>query len=147
MTVTEEQIAELREGDIVRIRHRAWPKGVYQQGPLFRFAGDLSCGSVSVWGWAAHLESLEVIERKPRFYANADRDPVVGDVAHTRDSFKGQPIIRFGPWFFTKAGWISTNGRPIGGYMPATDNVLLVDGATRKVMPRYEEQHVEGEEW
>ena len=130
-----ELLKSLRVGDVVRARFEAWSEGAYIEGPIHRFTGESQGlylgglnlnpnfpGDFSRW-------TFEILSSAPRFYANADRDPVVGDLATTVLHADDKNI---GPWYYTAAGWVSQLGRPITGEMPATDNILLFDGQTRK---------------
>lgn len=143
MSIDRLTLNNLLEGDVVRFRHEAWPEGVYVEGPLYRSAGsgELECGSVPLtgrWGWADNLVDFVLVEEAPRrFYVNAARDPVVGDLA-TTIAHRNQP--RVGPWFYTGIGWVSQQGTPIGDPrhgMPKGRSILLHDGKTRKPMPEW----------
>lgn len=127
-------VASLREGDVIRARHSAWPEDSFIAGPLYGDSNLRCCGYLVGPDYMVFPAwKVEVIRRAPRkFYTNVERSkPVVGDVAHTVDTaVSGE----HGPWFYTANGWISTRGVPIIGDMPREGNVLLVDGTTRRAV-------------
>lgn len=122
------------EGDLIRARNRIWGPGVHIEGRVHRFVGGvgstLFLGAFSVDTLSGPAWQVDVIEKAERFYSNADREPVTGDVATTKWAIEGGINATAGPWFYTTRGWISRVGLSISGNMPATDNVLLVDGKT-----------------
>lgn len=142
MSIDRLTLDNLREGDVVHFRHKAWPEGAYVEGPLYRSAdsGELECGAVPItgkWGWADRIVDFKIVKEAPRFYVNANREPVVGDLATTIDHI-GK--VRVGPWFYTDRGWVSHRGTPIGdpqNGMPKGRSILLYDGKTRKPMPEW----------
>lgn len=138
--ITAGQVKDLKKGDVVRFRHEAWDDGVWIEGALHRMKGEPGSKALYIGGvllknsfgelapGPARHAWLELVRKAPRrFYVNADRDSVVGDVATTSTSSSV-----FGPWFRTEKGWIGRYGDVIVGDMPAEGNVLLVDGETRK---------------
>lgn len=128
MSIDPEILEGLRPGDVVRFRHEFWPDLAYQEGSVYvGEGGDLWCGGVRLSNWSRYFAEFEAVSRKPRFYANADREPVAGDLATTKwhDS-------SVGPWFYTDRGWFSPLGRPISGDMPPVDNILLYDAVKRR---------------
>lgn len=132
MSDIREQLKTLRVGDIVRLRHKTWPKSAYQQGPVFLNGNNWQCGSIPLNSWWDVIDEFEIVERPRRFYSNADREPIVGDLATTQNF---EVCNWTGPWFLTQEGWVSPLGTPIMGNMPPADNVLLYDGKTRRPVP------------
>jgi hypothetical protein len=140
VTITREQVADLREGDVVEYHRSDWPDGVVIRGPLHRsksggqwiglatFAIRFDDGDVN--GFAFDKDTtLTVVSRAPRpLYVNHDRtEPVPGDVV--RDADSDDPATWHyltwpgGPWYDLRG-----NGKPREA-LPARLR-LLVDGET-----------------
>jgi hypothetical protein len=119
MSITREQVAGLRLGDVVEIRDERYPAAVVR-GPISRVDEE----AVAFGDWTFFSEeamTLTVIERAPRpLYVNHDRtEPLPGDVIRASD---GTPSLAFR----TSGEWIWPNGtRARPGEPPYT---LLVDG-------------------
>lgn len=111
--ITREQIADLREGDVVEITSTNWGPGASMRGPLVaKEDGALDVGRIGwttsrgfcvrrrdgepAWG---NERTLTVISRVPRpLYVNHPRtEPVPGDVVRDAD---GETWLRdsFGTW-------------------------------------------------
>lgn len=137
MTITIDDIKDLKVGDIVRFEHQAWTKDTYIEGPCHRFrtqdgqqlyiGGFLIRNEDGEVAYGASFSTLELVKKVVRFYVNADREPVTGDVAITKNVVA---VPTVGPWFLTQRGWIGRHGQVITGTMPESDNILLVDGTT-----------------
>lgn len=130
MTVTREDVADLRAGDIVTVKYSEWDEPVtgklsVQEGWLM-IAGQvvrISSGLPS-----GYLESLVVVERAPvPLYANHDRtEPVDRDAVI---DCNGDAWQRRGRCWFSA----SFNGK----YLSELNNApltLVFDGETRQVV-------------
>jgi hypothetical protein len=145
--ITREQVADLREGDVVEVAHEDWPEGTVVRGPLWLMDGEtLQVARIVVRHWDGRHPfdtglSLTVISRAPRpLYVNHPRtEPVAGDVV--RDADSNDPLALFiyvpdpgeaaddpWPWLCTDADWKARRG------LPARLR-LLVDGETGQVVP------------
>lgn len=91
--ITREQVADLREGDVVRLDCHEHP-GTAITGPLHLVGrdGQLQVGTYIVCfpdgtPYDSVNRTLTVISRAPRLYVNHDRaEPVAGDVVRDADS-------------------------------------------------------------
>ena len=145
MTITEEDVADLRAGDIVRVT--GW-YGATVEGPLSE--GDRTLwlaehirvrradGSVGLPG--LQHATLTVVSRAPRaLYVNSDRaEPVPGDVV--RDADERTFLYTESPFSNDKEKWVGAqpldggiDWRPTGRL--ATPLRLLVDGETGRCVP------------
>lgn len=152
MTITREQAADLRPGDVVEYRRADWPVGTYLRGPLYDAApwglavgGEpirYDSGGVSGYGEKVGT-TLTVISRAPRpLYVNHDRtEPVPGDVARNPEGHVRvcQPVVSLGGqlrwWGFNLGEW----GDPdkwtyCTRSIFSGDLTLLVDGETGQVV-------------
>ena len=161
--ITKEQVADLREGDVVELTSETWGEGTVLRGPLVRTErGGLRVGNIGVItgnGFKivlgngdipyADVRNLRVISRAPRpLYLNSDRtEPVPGDVV----SFKGRVSgTTYGPYLYTykeqlvtgeTSRWINARNL-IPSTAPlryAGELTLLVDGTTGKVVPQVQD--------
>lgn len=153
MTITREQVADLREGDVVELRRDDWPDTI-TRGPLRTSDGSLEIadmivrwadGSLPTWVGRGHLT---VISRAPRpLYVNHPRtQPVPGDVVRDADSEARAQIWVCGeeppgdrfeyPEARSWLRWNAGNGR--WTYFPQSDLPaslrLLVNGETGQVV-------------
>jgi hypothetical protein len=138
VTITPEQVAGLRPGDVVELTDRNWPDGTILRGPLWADGDELRVGDAAMIRWPMRAwmpyqhkdRTLRVISRRPRpLYVNHDRTkPVPGDVV--RDAKKHTTSsLTWG--FFIDGAWmrISTGCTADRSTMP--DRLrLLVDGET-----------------
>lgn len=144
MTITREQVADLRVGDVVELHESRWG-GVTIAGPVREVSNSLCVGPLVI-GYLDTEEPFEpydpdtgrvertltVISRAPRpLYVNHDRtEPVPGDVV--RDADRDLWLL---DGFKTWQGTTSTCGlehQETGLIPPLT---LLVDGTTGEVVP------------
>jgi len=133
MSITREQVADLRPGDVVDLvtRERITVAQVVD-GEAYPYIGD---------GSAPELLSLTVISRAPRpLYVNHDRtEPVAGDVVRDADGGDGRVWIvdASGDCWTPHAGTVYMKGATLdrlGITLP--DRLrLLVDGETGQVVP------------
>lgn len=143
MTITREQVADLREGDIVRYSgHRAL-HGALIEGPLYNEYGALIVGGYTVRKedggvYSGDPITLTVVSRVPRpLYINHDRiEPVPGDVVRDADD---ETRTRW--WWFTNSArdmpWRYWDDEIVYCRRHALPVRLrlLVDGATGQVVP------------
>lgn len=141
MTITREQVADLREGDVVELAGGNL-RGATVRGPVFReHNGWLLVGPDQVVrdpDGAPSSDSrrtLTVVSRAPRpLYVNHPRtEPVPGDVV--RDAEVLAPAgVWLRPW--DNGAWIYADGgtRHLNSELP-TCLRLLVDGETGQVVP------------
>lgn len=151
MSVTQAQLDELHDGDVVELTkssrvHGATHVGDTFRGPVRKSTGGSWVFGVSVlrWsdgalgGWTDNYD-LKIVERAPvPFYANHSRvEPVVGDVVRNAwDPDDTQVWMYDGPRAYrtTDVWWnASANRRGSRNEMPDTLR-LLVDGATGQVV-------------
>lgn len=135
MTITREQIADLRPGDVVELAAPLWPDGTVIRGGLHGSApNDLFVGPVRIQDYVGiGILSLTVVSRAPRpLYVNHPRtEPVPGDVVRDADD----PSETQAWWFTTNvAPWKTGGGWTTREYLP--DRLrLLVDGEVGQVVP------------
>jgi hypothetical protein len=139
VTITREQVADLRPGDVVEMTNERWPEGTAVRGPLWLDHETLQVGAEVVRHWDGRHpydigKSLTVLSRAPRpLYVNHPRtEPVAGDVVRDADSGHN------GVWFCSTPGtgrpWIGSDD---GDYRrdALPDRLrLLVDGETGQVV-------------
>ena len=135
MTITREQVADLREGDVVELRDDRWP-GVVVRGPVRYITNNAypHVGPAVIWpdGVEHIAQEITVVSRAPRpLYVNHPRtEPAMGDVVRDSD---GVVWLR-DSW----ATWHSPDSicnaehEDVGLTKPWT---LLVDGTTGQVVP------------
>jgi hypothetical protein len=153
VTITREQVADLREGDVVELASDRWG-GASMRGPLVQNSyGDLTVGRIgyttaprgfvvrtrdgSPSGWAdAH--TLTVVSRAPKpMYVNHPRTrPARGDVVRGVDQHGGPCWDYVGgeirPW--STVGTIGFDTRRCRDDLP-TRLLLVIDGETGRVVP------------
>jgi hypothetical protein len=148
MTITREQVADLRPGDVVEMR---FPSGASLRGPLTEvdFGAGAGLGIVDV-GWQVRLSdgtpawaltdlgaNLTVVSRAPRrLYVNHPRTkPVPGDVARDAGSEDHGRVWVYGSdtrkQFWRWSEYPSENAGPLSTVRLR----LLVDGETGQVVP------------
>ncbi len=139
MTISREQVADLRPGDGVEFHSFGWPIGHAVTGPLYRDAkGTLRiAGAIvrfpdgDVTGGNLDGGTLTVISRAPRpLYVNHDRtEPVPGDVVREEDPQGATTWLMDS--FRTWQSADSTHDQDRGFDWPLR---LLVDGTTGEVV-------------
>jgi hypothetical protein len=132
--LTLSEFRDLRPGDKIRLKHESWPEpiegkvwinehGIAQMGG-FGFNYLSSSAFEEIWG-------VELLERAPRFYANVDRDPVVGDVCRLplEPNRKSNSVVS---WSFREGQkWYPTHcNRAIVSNFDHVRPLLIVDGET-----------------
>jgi len=152
MSISAEQVADLREGDVVEVRYPEWPQTTLR-GPLVKKADALCVGDVAVhwlpgndkrYAWMSSDDAhLTVVSRAPRpLYVNHDRtEPVRGDVVRQEGIgnylFTGQMRYAGIEPHGHMTGWVGLPGcHPDSGPLIARRPLrLLVDGETGQVVP------------
>ena len=150
MTITREQVQDLRPGDVVEIRLDDWDSGQAIRGPLTpsdTFPGVLEVripgGDGRYWGRSDNghpvdpdHRTLTVVSRAPRpLYVNHDRpEPVPGDVVRDEDSDDPRTWTRNAKGFSYE--WLNSVSHDYEPRekLPARLR-LLVDGETGQVVP------------
>jgi hypothetical protein len=143
MTITREQVADLHEGDVVRLSSPAWADSSIQ-GPLKKGPdGALGLAFAGLGHSVRYADgspptddrlSLTVVSRAPRpLYVNHPRtEPVIGDVA--RDADNDSDTMTWSS-LGSPSAWYDTAGYSVGrAELPARLR-LLVDGETGQVVP------------
>jgi hypothetical protein len=131
--ITRAAVADLREGDVVELRHPGW-QGAVVTGPVYLGGGGLWVASHRLVGgpWASLLQ-VTVVSRAPRpLYVNHPRtEPVAGDVVRDADNDE------WNGWLYLRSNngrWLdSSRGEWFEKAMPARLR-LLVDGETGQVV-------------
>jgi hypothetical protein len=135
MSITREQVADLRVGDVVElifadmsVLRGTLREDVVRNAIGFPEAGWTVRDSRGEPPFGAEKMELAVIERAPRpLYVNHDRtEPLPGDVIHASDGTLSRAFRTNGEWIWPNG----TRARP--GEPPYT---LLVDGETGQVLP------------
>jgi hypothetical protein len=141
VTITREQVADLRPGDVVEI---SWGETEFSdvtrsiRGPLRRnsqgylYVGALTVASPNGDVWGDDIRTLTVVSRAPRpLYVNHDRaEPVPGDVVRDADT-----EITKHTWVKNVDGfsneWLAVPGHVYVPRKQLPDRLrLLVDGET-----------------
>lgn len=153
MTMTKDDVADLREGDIIEITYTQHP-GVILRGPVRNLrpaSNSLAVGSSIVrfsdGETGPQIDTVRVIERAARpVYKNSDRTEYkIGDIVTYDDYYFG----RIGPFRYTgevewagsqEAGgytaWVGSRGRANRAPVDHADElILLVDGETIEAVP------------
>lgn len=145
MSITREQVADLREGDVVEYRRDEWPEGAVVRAPLERGSYDDTLyvlgGHFGVVGAKGapydRRATLTVVSRAPRsLYVNHSRtSPVPGDVV--RDADSDDPLRL---WITTSnedgdTWWVNHDADWCDAESLPTRLRLLVDGETGEVVP------------
>jgi hypothetical protein len=150
VTITREQVADLRPGDVVELRLDDWAKGAAIRGPLRSTEQEtlvlpIPGGDGVYWvrGDNGHAfdgahRTLTVISRAPRpLYVNHHRtEPVPGDVVRDADSGHNAVWLCGDPGDPGRLCW-AQSGPP---FWVSRDRLpdrlrLLVDGETGEVVP------------
>lgn len=134
--ITREQVADLRPGDVVEVRHGDFPT-VVTSGPLRSRGESLDLGDIYCIrrpdGSCPLMQryTLTVVSRAPRpLYVNHPRtEPVPGDVAREEDP--ENPTTWLMDSFRTWQSTDSTHEQDLGFEWPLR---LLVDGETGQVV-------------
>lgn len=144
MSITNEQVADLREGDVVEL---SWPPvsghaevTITVSGPLRLSSGMLFVGCYCVRDQRGHpvygeKRTLTVVSRVPRLYVNHPRtEPVPGDRVRDADDDSNTTV-----WHYADADeqrWMThvPGSRVELDELPAR-LCLLIDGETGQVVP------------
>jgi hypothetical protein len=137
VTITREQVADLRPGDVVEISDVHWPNGTVVRGPLWLDGDTLHCageyvrhhdGSAPAGG---ATQTLTVVSRAPRpLYVNHDRtEPVPGDVVRDADGTGNDVWFRY-EFNSGGAGWCNLRTQLRNRSELPDSLLLLVDGTT-----------------
>ena len=142
MTITREQIADLRPGDVVEFTDGRWLPGTVLRGPLWAqsngalLVGDLLVRHVNGNPGRWDNGTFTVISRAPLYVNHPRTEPVPGDVARDEGSNHALAVFIFVPeedggprWLDTAGDWFSP------AEMCEKRLRLLVDGETGQVVP------------
>lgn len=136
MTITREQVADLRPGDVVELHFTdGYDVERTYRGALRESGGLLYLAHLSLRGPDGEPRrrdgTLTVVSRAPRLYVNHDREkPKSGDVVRDADD-QDSPLS----WNCVHGTWYGPDGISISrSDMPARLR-LLVDGETGRCVP------------
>ena len=142
--ITREQVADLREGDVVELQDDRWP-GAVLRGPLRESApGVLRVANKLVRDYEgrpsrfADTQQLTVVSRAPRpLYVNHPRtEPVAGDVVRDADDDTDTMTWNYaGGSGESVQGWYDRDGQGAASHHLPERLRLLVDGETGQVVP------------
>ena len=124
MTITREDVKDLRPGDVVELHDTE--EGWTVTGAVWQKGGYLCCGTAILCysreePIGIESRTLKVVSRAPRpLYVNSDRtEPVAGDIVRDRDGFAWQH--ESGRWY-----GVDCSQKDLSQYGPLT---LLWDAA------------------
>lgn len=141
MTITREQIADLRPGDVVEFADGRWLPGTVLRGPLWaQVSGALLVGDLLVRHVDGHPGrwdngTFKVISRAPLYVNHRRTEPVPGDVARDEEGDGIRLIFRMPSVRRGVDAWYDQDGTERAYELaPGRRLRLLVDGETGQVV-------------